>query len=63
MLYPVELPVHSEESDTMSLAINKVNVFEGLDPSNAKPWFDCWIQGAMLVVAETFMHQGNTLTR
>jgi len=22
--------VHSEESDTMSLAINKVNVFEGL---------------------------------
>ena len=30
MLYPVELPVHSEEIDTMSLAINKVNVFEGL---------------------------------
>jgi hypothetical protein len=55
--------VHSEEIDTMFLAINQVNVFEGLDPSNAKPWFDCWIQGAMLVVAETFMHQGNTLTR
>ena len=28
MLYPVELPVHSEEIDTMSLAINQVNVFE-----------------------------------
>ena len=63
MLYPVELPVHSEEIDTMSLAIKQVNAFEGLEQSNAKPWFDCWIQGAMLVVAETFMHQGNTLTR
>ena len=28
MLYPVELPVHSEEIDTMSLAINQVNAFE-----------------------------------
>ncbi|MEL0060756.1 MAG: hypothetical protein VW711_11425, partial [Verrucomicrobiales bacterium] len=33
MLYPVELPVHSEEIDTMSLAINKVNAFEGLEGS------------------------------
>ena len=31
MLYPVELPVHSEEIDTMSLTINQVNVFEGLE--------------------------------
>jgi hypothetical protein len=31
MHYPVELPVHSEEVDTMSLAINQVNVFEGLE--------------------------------
>jgi len=37
--------VHSEEIDTMSLAINKVNAFEGLDPSNAKACFDCWIKG------------------
>ena len=44
MLYPVELPVHSEEIDTMSLAINQVNAFEGLEPPNAKTWFDCWIQ-------------------
>ena len=44
MLYPVELPVHSEEIDTMSLAINQVNAFEGLEPPNAKAWFDCWIQ-------------------
>ena len=33
MLYPVELPVHSEGIHTMSLAINKVNVFEGLERS------------------------------
>ena len=33
MLYPVELPVHSEEIDTMSLAINQVNAFEGLERS------------------------------
>ena len=33
MLYPVELPVHSEEVDTMSLAINQVNAFEGLEQS------------------------------
>ena len=28
MLYPVELPVHSEEIDIKSLAINQVNVVE-----------------------------------
>ena len=33
MLYPVELPVHSEEIDTMSLAINQVNAFEDLEQS------------------------------
>jgi hypothetical protein len=33
MLYPVELPVHSEEVDTMSLAINQVNAFEDLEQS------------------------------
>ena len=33
MLYPVELPVHSEEMDTMSLATNQVNAFEGLERS------------------------------
>ena len=33
MLYPVELPVHSEEVDTMSLALNQVNAVEGLEQS------------------------------
>ena len=28
MLYPVELPVHSEQIVTMSLVINQVNAFE-----------------------------------
>ena len=33
MLYPVELPVHSEEIDATSLAINQVNAFEDLEQS------------------------------
>ena len=36
MLYPVELPVHSEEVVTMSLAINQVNAFEGFGGCVAK---------------------------
>ena len=41
MLYPVELPVHSEEINTMSLAINEVNAFGG-NGIGRKGHF-CWI--------------------
>ena len=42
MLYPVELPVHSEEVETVSLAINQVNGFEAGEGIGAELVRDRW---------------------